>query len=109
MDTAGLFSAVSLKQLAKGRGDYRTLPCSVSEQLKTLGERHGRPEPFLSVIKDQSDVSFIVFIVIFSVSYRVHRHSHLRGIISLMVCVECMCLSSTLVFFAAVSKQGSTA
>ena len=30
--------------LKRGRGDYRTLPCSVSEQLKTRAERHGRPE-----------------------------------------------------------------
>ena len=32
--------------LKRGRGDYRTLLCSVSEQLKTLEERHGRPELF---------------------------------------------------------------
>ena len=47
---SGPFSAVSLKQLTapEERQDYRTLPCSVSEQLKTLEERHGRLEPFLS-------------------------------------------------------------
>ena len=70
-DTAGPFSAVSLKQLKAGRGDYRTLPYSVSEQLKTLEERHGRPQPFLSALTfssywlhlhNQSDVSFIVIL-----------------------------------------------
>ena len=28
--------------------DHRTLPCRVSEQLKTFEGRHGRPKPFLS-------------------------------------------------------------
>ena len=32
--------------LKRGRVDYRTIPCSVSEQLKTLEESHGRPELF---------------------------------------------------------------
>ena len=52
METAGHFSAVSLKQLMapeerQGRLPDPSLP-AVSEQLKTLEERHGRPEPFLS-------------------------------------------------------------
>ena len=46
METAGPFSAVSLKQLMapeqrQGRLQDRDLPCSVSEQLKTLEERYG--------------------------------------------------------------------
>ena len=44
METAGPFSAVSFKQLKASeerQGDYRILPCSVSEQLKTLEESSG--------------------------------------------------------------------
>ena len=37
-----LCSAAIKTLLTRGKGDYRTLPCSVSEQLKTRAERHGR-------------------------------------------------------------------
>ena len=59
------------------RGDYRTLSCNVSEQLKTRTERHGRPElfPVLAVSKIKA-----IIIIIFGV------HSHVHGI----ALVECM-------------------
>ena len=43
-----LCSVTQAAEERQGRLVYRTLPCSVSEQLKALEERHGGPEPFLS-------------------------------------------------------------
>ena len=68
--------------LKRGRGDYRTLPCSVSEQLKTLAWETGTFPVGLDtnfstdcVIKDQSDVSFM------HIPCHLHHgvHSHLHG------------------------------
>ena len=42
-----LLTQAAIKNAPEERqGDYRTLPCSVSEQLKARAERHGKPELF---------------------------------------------------------------
>ena len=73
MDTAGPFSAVSLKQLTAPQERQRRLQdpsLQVSEQLKTLEKRHGRPEwprhLVLAVSSKQSDASFVHILQCFS-------------------------------------------
>ena len=81
---------VTIKTLLKrDRGDYRTLPCSVSEQLKTCADRHGRPElscqPRHLVLAASSKIKVHVSTIdAYSLSSSVY--SHLHGITS----VECM-------------------